>query len=505
MKILKYTVIAMIGVFSMACETDYLSDPNNPELAPTSALMNRVQKQILDDTRDQWFMGRSAMLWVQYFNQTAYTEEDRYQYRETTNQSGWDDLYKNAQDLIDIIEFNTDETTKASMEKYGPNANQIAAARIMLSYVFLHATEVWGDVPYWSYGSDNEDFQSNSVKTDGIAAPKYATQQDIYVDILKELNEAQEMIITSEKMIDGDNLFGGDASQWKLFANSLRLRIANRIKDVYPEANNIITDAISDGVMASNADNAGLTYSSGVNAAPWYQAFYIDNREDFAPSYQLVELLKGFDVDGNPLPYGADPRLGIYVADNDDGNKVGIPLVGEGDDITTFGRWSYPGNAILSEDYTAYYMEYSEVCFILSELNGWDQTWYENGVRASLEKWGVDEAAITAFVNNLPPASEETVLTQKYVALYMQPLEAWSEYRRTGYPNTLVLPGQTYTYTDDLGVSTTLTFEPIGGATDLPNRCKYLLNEASINEANLEEAIARMGGDEISTKMWWQE
>jgi hypothetical protein len=47
----------------------------------------------------------------------------------------------------------------------------------------------------------------------------------------------------------------------------------------------------------------------------------------------------------------------------------------------------------------------------------------------------------------LPAASEETVMMQKYIALYMQPMEAWSEYRRTGYPNTLIKPNETYDYT----------------------------------------------------------
>jgi hypothetical protein len=506
MNSLKYILIIALVAVSFSCETEYIANPNTPEVAPTYALMNRVQKRIMDDTRDQWFMGRSVLLWVQYLNQNAYTEEDRFQYRETTNKSGWDDLYKNAQDLIDIISFNTDEATKSSMQQYGPNENQIAAARILLSYVFLHATEVWGDVPYWSYGSQNESFQSNKVKSDGIAAPKYASQADIYADLLKELKEAQAMIITSEKMVDGDNLFSGDATQWKKFANSLRLRIANRVKGVYPDATAHISEAISAGVMESNEDNAGVQYeANAVNGAPFYRAFVVDAREDFSPSYQLVQLLKGKTVDEVDLPYGPDPRLNVYVADNEDGNKVGIPLVSASDEITDYTRWSIPGDEILKPDYTEYYMEYSEVCFLLSEINNWDQAWYEKGVRASLEKWGVAEADIASFVANLPAASQETVLTQKYVALFMQPLEAWSEYRRTGYPKTLIMPGQTYTYTDDLGESTEFTFDPIVDITDLPSRTNYLLNEASINSANVNAAASAIGGDELDSKLWWME
>ncbi|MCY1719639.1 SusD/RagB family nutrient-binding outer membrane lipoprotein [Prolixibacteraceae bacterium Z1-6] len=504
MKTLKYITLLFIGVALFSCEVDYYSDPNSPEIAPTYGIMNRVQKRFMDDTRDEWFSGRQSLLWVQYWNQVNYTEEDRFQYRETVNQGAWDDIYKNAQDLHDIIALNTAEETKGDMAQYGPNVNQIAAARIMLTYVYLHAVELWGDVPYASYGNDNEKFQANALKTKGIDRPVYASQEDIYPDMLKELDEAQASIVTGENMIDGDNFFGGDAAQWKKFANSLRLRIANRVKDVYSGAQAHIDAAIAAGVMASNGDNAGVTYeANAVNGAPMYRAFVVSARNDFAPSMQFVELLQG-----KRGTFGAvDPRLDVFVADNDDGFKVGIPLTDANSTVTKFTDESMPGDAILAADYTQMYMEYSEVCFIMSEINNWDQTWYEKGVKASMERWGIDAAAIDAYVDGLPAANEENVMMQKYIALYMQPMEAWSEYRRTGYPNTLVKPNETYTYTwptKDGDVSAEYTFAPIGGLTDLPSRNNYLLNEESINKENKDAAASAIGGDEQSTKLWWQ-
>ena len=505
MKTLKYITLLFVGVLLFSsCEVDYYSDPNSPEIAPTYGIMNRVQKRFMDDTRDEWFSGRQMLLWVQYWNQVNYTEEDRFQYRETVNKAAWDDIYKNAQDLQDIIAFNTDEDTKGDMAQFGPNVNQIAAARIMLSYIYLHAVELWGDVPYYSYGSDNPNFQANKLKTDGIATPVYASQEDIYADLLKELDEAQQSILTDENMIDGDNFFGGDAVKWKKFANSLRLRIANRVKGVYSGAQAHITGAIAAGVMESNDDNAGLAYeNNAVNGAPMYRAFVVGARTDFAPSMQLVELLQG-----KRGPFGVeDPRLDIFVADNDDGFKVGIPLTDANGTVSKFIHESMPGDAILAANYTEYYMEYAEVCFILSEVNNWDQDWYEAGVRASMERWGVEAAAIDAYVAALPAASEETVMMQKYIALYMQPMEAWSEYRRTGYPNTLVKANTPYQYTWPTAsgeMTATYEFKPIGGLTDLPNRNMYLSNEESINKENKDAAAASIGGDEQDTPMWWQ-
>lgn len=504
MKTLKYITLFFVGVLFFACDVDYYESPNNPRVAPTHGILNRVQKQFMNDTRDEWFSGRQMLIWVQYWNQVNYTEEDRFQYRETVNKAAWDDIYKNAQDLQDVIVLNTDEETKGEMEAlYGPNENQISAARIMLVYVYLHALELWGDVPYASYGNDDATFQANKLKTEGIDRPAYAKQAAIYADMLNELDEAEGSIITTDVMFENDYFFGGNAEQWKKFANSLRLRIANRIKDVHAGAQTHIDDAIASGVMASNADNAGVKFeANAVNGAPMYRAFVVSARTDFAPSVQFVELLQG-----KRGPFGTeDPRLGIFVADNDDGFKVGVPLTSSNGIVGDFEWESMPGDAILDDDYTEYYMEYAEVCFIMSELNDWDQEWYEKGVRASLERWGAESAAITEYMDNLPDATEETVMMQKYIALYMQPMEAWSEYRRTGYPNTIVRPNTPYDYTwptADGDMTEEYEFVPIGGLTDVPARNKYPLNEAGINEDNVKAAASSIGGDKQDTKLWW--
>jgi hypothetical protein len=96
----------------------------------------------------------------------------------------------------------------------------------------------------------------------------------------------------------------------------------------------------------------------------------------------------------------------------------------------------------------------------------------------------------------------------------MQPYEAWSDYRRTGYPQTLIEPEVEYYVTteysvedeDDLATRVdTFIFSPIVDLDGPPARVKYLLNEANINEASLNDAISNMGGDAMDTPMWWME
>lgn len=515
MKILKYYILVLFVAALTACDVEYYESPNAAAVVPTTGLINRVQKGLMDDTRDEWFSGRQALLWVQYWGQVNYTEEDRYQYRETVNEGAWDDLFMHAEDLKAIIDLNENEATKVDMQAYGPNENQIAVARIMLAYLFHKAVDVWGDIPYYSYGSDDPDFQALDLVVGDVKYPAYASQDKVYADILKELDEAEAMI-TGDFVMAGDNFFGGNAAQWKKFANSLRLRVANRIKVKNPTlANQHIADA-SANVMESNADNAGVeyTYDNNANSSPMYSAFYISNRSDFAPSNTFVELLKG-----DRGPFAVDPRLDIYVQENSEGEFVGIPVGASRDTVASFKWESLPGKAIIGEKvngtaippspkYKEIYMEYSEVCFLLSENNNWDQTWYEDGVEASMLKWGVDEAVVAAYVAGLPAASEETVLTQKYIALYMQPYEAWAEYRRTGYPNTLAMPGQNYDVSvprEDGSITIfSYDFDPLVELTDLPDRVSYPRVEQNLNQANRDAAVESMGGDDMDTKLWWQ-
>src|SRR5699024_5976118 len=164
---------------------------------------------------------------------------------------------------------------------------------------------------------------------------------------------------------------------------------------------------------------------------------------------------------------------------------------------------SWWNSNVIKIDYKEYLMEYAEVEFLLSEAKGWDQNHFEKGVKASMERWGVNTNDIASFVNHLPTASEETVITQKWAALFMQPYEAWAEYRRTGYPNKdiILIPGGQRKLID----GGTYTFEPkVGAGKDLPSRLTYPTNLPQLNGENYEEAVNRMGGtDDIDTKLIW--
>jgi len=517
MKTLKYIVIFTILASFAGCDVDYFDTPNSPSDPPTSSLINNNFKEMVDDFYDQWFSGRFTQVTMQYWTQSEYGDEDRYVYRESQRQT-WQEFYWNLENLRKVLQYNTDEETKDAAAAYGANENQIATVRIIMAWSFNVMADTWGDIPYYSYGNDDPDFQALKLADvdEEIIAPKYASQAKIYEDILNELTEAiNQADVTKSGFTAGDNLYDGDMSKWIKFANSLRLRIALKIRGANATLANQHINAISaSDVFASNADNAVFTYeASDVNASPFYIAYNVDNRSDFAMSHSFITLLQGenlvdtngVDISANPFNGTVDPRIGMF-AQQKGGFYAGMPVVESSAEAATIQWESLPGDDIINKpDFGQPLMQFAEVMFIMSELNGWDQTYYENGVRASLEYWDVPSADIDTYVAALPAATEENVLTQKYIALYMDPHTAWAEYRRTGYPQTLVKPNANFQITVP-GTSDVrkFVFEPLVEISDLPSRMRYPQFEQTLNGESRAAAVAGYSnGDALDSKLWW--
>ena len=98
-------------------------DPNNPTEVSTPAILLGAEKKTMDYLYDTWFSGRQSLLYAQYWAQRNYTEEDRYQIRESVNNSYFNQFYVTAGNLVKIEQLNTDEAIKAVMSAFGYNNN----------------------------------------------------------------------------------------------------------------------------------------------------------------------------------------------------------------------------------------------------------------------------------------------------------------------------------------------------------------------------------------------
>lgn len=505
------SIILLASLFLTGCEKDFdelNSNPNAAEKGFTPYLFTYAQRSLSFFIYDSWFSGRMLTLASQQMCQRNYTTEDRYDFREPTTNTYFRNFYGYLNNLEEVIRLNTDEKTKTDMAAFGDNNAQIASAMILKAWAFQVITDTWGDVPY-----------SQALQPREFATPVYDKQEDIYNDLLVKLKSASDMITPGMKgWTSGDIIFEGNMDNWRRFSNSLRLRIALRMGNM-AEAQN----AISDGVFESNDQSALFRFVGGgaPGDAPFYSAYFVDNRNDFTMTKQLVNMMKGMDDPdirpggfANPFSGIADPRLPIYRGPGMDDETVGAPyglddpgmkaFINANTNTINYKPASGVYGVIVAADFPSILLDYPTVCFMISEVNNWDKTWFEKGVTASMELWGVADGAayVTAVLAKFDAAGDkaEVVITQKYIHLFTQSPEAWSEYRRTGYPLSIVKPGEV-TYVAD---GTPITFEPINSSgTDIVQRFKYATSEATLNKANLKEAIDRQGPDTYATQVWW--
>jgi hypothetical protein len=485
---------------------DVNKDPNRPGNATTTTILLSAEKQLIDNIRNENISLRGSQLFAQYYSQNIYSDQSRYDIPRSYSDTYWSNAYKALNNLNEIIILNTDPTKKdvASAGVAGTNQNQIAIARILKAYAFQGLTDVFGNIPYQSYGNQDPEFQALQQNPENLS-PGYASQQKIYLDILSELKAAGDTLLkykTATTFGNYDVIYKGKNESWAKFANSLRLRIATRIRTKLPAESNVhFEDALAKGVFTSNADNSVFKYQSlAPNEAPLYRATVTANRKDFAVSHVLINVLKGQLGTVKVV----DPRLPIYAIKNAAGEYVGqpygLPVAAAG--LLTATDVSLPGTLVNAANYGEVLQEYAEVAFLISEYKNWDQQAYVNGVTASLQKWGVAQGDITTYLAALPKADKANVLNQKYLALYTQGDEAWSEIRRTGYPTFLVKSGDVVWSRTANGQTTDYKFQPLFGQ-GVPLRLYYPPKEQSVNLANYQNAVKLQGNDDITTSLWW--
>src|SRR5574344_1034997 len=175
-KILKYTCVAVLAVLVSSCsDMEKMNEsPNNPSDVFSNMIMEGAEKWTMDNIYDVWFSGRQCLAYSQQWTQRNYTEEDRYQIRESVNNNYFNYLYMGLANFDKVIKMNTDEATKNAASVYGANCNQIAAAKIMKVWLMDVITDTWGNVPY----SDIAQLEDK-----GVLYCKYDDQKDIYASM----------------------------------------------------------------------------------------------------------------------------------------------------------------------------------------------------------------------------------------------------------------------------------------------------------------------------------
>ncbi len=465
-------------------------NPNNPPTTDANYVFNYVVKESAGEYGivsnynytylQQWIMQTSAV----WGNSTMppYSLFDQYRI-----QLLWEYYYANLLLNCTVLEKMTGENA-ADVNKY-------QVARIWKAFNFHKVTDLWGDVPYSDAFKLLEEYNPEALR------PKYDSQDSIYLDILATLKEAATTIDATKSFYTTDMIYNGKLDKWVKFANSLRLRLAVRSGNQA-----VVTEIINEGnLISNNLENAMFSY---IETQEWWNPYYNLWIASHESTPKISELMK-LQLEGS-----LDPRLAVYAqpieADNVtikgvpnlmDANKKENQAMGMGVTSTSYIGSHFTDNPT----YAKPLLTYAEVCFLRAEaaFRGWTsesaQTWYENGVQASMRNYGIAESSITTFLTNAGAFNNtlEQLMVQKWIVLYLDGWEAFSEYRRTGYPQLkkydLVLDGIKIKSVEWVNVPREY----------VPGRLPYPENEYDLNRGNYENAVNKMGKDSYYEQVWW--
>ena len=472
--ILKYTLIAILSLTLVTgCVDDFGVTNVNPA-ATNDPITSALLTNVLSGIGGYAAITRPA-LYCQYLSETQYTDASLY----SSNKADIPGYAGALMDLQNIIKYNTDEATKATVAVNGSNANQIAVATILKSYILWTITDRYGDIPY------------TGILT-GSTEVVYDTQETIYKGLIGELKAAVDKF-DGGAAVKGDIIFSGDAAKWKKTANSIRVLMALRLSKRYPGASDYAATELkaalahAAGTIESNADNFMVKYAGGTFKQPWYATY--DGRKDFGESKTMVDLLvslsdKRQSVLGSSakgVPYGwTRAKIEAWTSSNPDWSRILI-------------------DALRPDNGSIVIVGAAQVLLARAEAadRGWTtenvQQKYEAGIKASFAQWGVAEPEASYFAQaNVTLGATGTngnlkqIATQRYLATYPDGVQGWSEWRRTGYPVLTPAPDAT------------------NSSKQIPRRYTYGNAEYNLTGEALKEAISRLdGGDTMDAKIWW--
>lgn len=468
----------MSAVF-MACD-DRLMELNTPsKLAtevPVSTLFLNGMVNTFGNMESSSVNNNPFRLYAQYVAQCTYPEESQYNLTREIPYYFWRGAYRDAlSDLNTAKSILTAELEVADAAFKPKLNNQLACTQIMMDYTYSVLVDAFGDVPY-----------TEALDPDNIS-PSYDDAATIYDNVLASLDESISRIDVGEVGFESvqDPVYGGDMNGWKAFANTLKLRMGMRLADVNASKSiSVVNSALASGVISSNNENVSITYgSSSPNNNPLYSSLVLSGRQDFVGANTIVDIMNTNN----------DPRRYVFFAENLGSDTF---LGGVYGDANAYATNSHLGDLFHTADLPGTLIGYAEVEFLMAEMverggysvSGTAVSHYNAGIQASFDQWGIGGAAAYMAQPSVTYATatgtwQQKIGTQLWLALYNQGFEGWTTWRRL-----------------DMNI---FNAPPILTLSDIPVRLPYPLREGNQNGTNYDAAGSKIGGDLVSTKIFW--
>src|ERR1044072_429294 len=464
--------LAVLVLSASGCKKflDVNDNPNLPEQVDVPLILPSAQAAIghVLGNHFQIYGSIWGQVWTQSPFSSQYKSIDQYQPSSNDFDRPWGILYNDAFEDLQIIISNKGQ------EKYKQHA---AIAYILKAYDLQVITDAFGDAPLLDAGQG--DLNLN---------PAYDSQQEIYDSIFSYISQGQALIDPASEFVPSteDLIFGGDMDQWMAFGNTLKLRAYLRIalKDQ--------TKARA-GILALQGkpfltEDAKISYSqTGGNENPLNaEMIGLGGTQNLVASATCVNQMKALK----------DPREIVFYRRVLATGAVTPILQGSFNTTptVTISTPSYVVGARASDPNSALapvkFISAAESYFLQAEavlrgyLTGNAQTLYQEGITASFTSYGIEPGTyVTDVVATWPAAAEQqinAIITQKYFAMCgNQGFEAWTEWRRTGYPTFFVKSEAS-----------------VLGNGLYPQRMLYPNTEITRN-SNFP------GLETVTTKMWW--
>lgn len=487
--IYKYTLMMMVGITLLVlpgCKDwlDINEDPNNPTDVPLNQIFPTIQVDIAGSVGiSTGGLSHFTSLYTHQITERGNSQND---YAFNGADFGvtipWALLYPRAlTDIQKVIE-------KGEAEEAW---HYVGVSQILKAYVFSVLVDTYGNVPFFEANLGAE--QPFPAYDDGESV--YNEVIALLDEGIANLAKESTLTPLNDDLFYGGGEAAMD--QWRKFAKTLKLKMYNQARLVW-DVSSEVNALISEGDLIGPGGDFEFQYGGNAapdNRNPAYTQEYTPGSSYYYISPYFYEIMTGkntfFPAEGNPYQTLVDPRVPYYfynqlepgqAAENPTSYKdgefvsiyafsynidpnegfdqsssktvVGLYPVGGRYDDGAGGIADFNGAANTPQRILTYFqLKYIEAELALAgETTGDARTLFEEAMRASFDK--VDEVAASAGA----PALDETdvddyitsilaiwdagdanvkmrqLMTQKWIASFGYGLDAYNDYRRTGYP-----------------------------------------------------------------------
>lgn len=397
-------------------------------------------------------------------------------------QAAWVSFYQSIVNNLEVI-----------INKAEANDNGIYSGigKVLKAYAYSQFVDAFGDVPFSEASKLDSGITYPKFDKDADIYPQLFALLDDGIKDLKNTSSVNNLTPSTD-----DIIYGGDASLWIKAANTIKLKLYTQERLVKDVKNDVTALVNSGNLISATSESFLLPY--GTNGAtddrnPAFSDYYATQRNEYIAPW-FYEILKGYNQTvntgitdpripyyfynqsgktepaQNPTEYRDSAFVSIYFGSNgpnkDQNQQNSMTVLGiypaggrydEGDAITVSGT-SGTGAAPYR------FITYADVLYLKAELihagliSGDERSVLQQAMQESFKQ--VDYVIsnyvqpsqtvpplngtpavnnyINAVLNEYDAGNADTklqiVMTEKWISSFGSAVDAYSDYRRTGYP-----------------------------------------------------------------------